>query len=175
MWPDLTIQVWLFYVMAIEISEIYRSDVSSVVAMLREFAEFENLSEYCEITDESLANAMFGQAAFVSGLIARNDGDAVGYALFYPSFSSFRGQQGFYLEDLYVKKEHRGRGLGEMMIREIARLAAKRGFERIDFQVLQWNTPAINFYKKLGAVSNEDERHFKFDGEEFTKLSEPPV
>ena len=146
-------------------------DVPDVISLMREFAAFEDLSEYCEVTEERLRVAMFGNDAVVEGLIA-NDGDkAIGYALFYPNFSSFRGQRGFYLEDIYIKSEYRGSGIGEAMLREVARIAASRGCERIDFLVLGWNTPAIKFYESQGAVRDNDERHFKFTDEAFNKLA----
>lgn len=148
-----------------------REDAASVISLMHEFAAFENLSEYCEVTEERLVVAMFGNDAVVEGLIA-NDGDkAIGYALFYPNFSSFRGQRGFYLEDIYIKSEYRGSGIGEAMLREIVRIAASRGCERIDLLVLGWNTPAIKFYESLGAVRDNDERHFKFTDEAFNKLA----
>jgi ribosomal protein S18 acetylase RimI-like enzyme len=91
--------------------------------------------------------------------------------LFYPCFASFSGQMGLYLEDIYVKPSHRGQGVGEAMLRRLAQTARERACERIDFQVLDWNTPAIRFYEKLGAVRNDDERHFKFSGEAFERLA----
>ncbi len=90
---------------------------------------------------------------------------------FYPNFSSFRGERGIYLEDIYIKPEFRGAGAGKLLLSEVARIAAERGFERMDFQVLDWNTPAIEFYKRLGAVCNADETHFKFSGEAFAALA----
>lgn len=100
------------------------------------------------------------------------DGDtAIGYALFFPNFSSFRGQCGFYLDDIYVNAEYRGKGVGKLMLKQIARRAKDRGFERIDFLVLDWNTPASGFYQKLGAVRDSDERHFKFTDQAFERLA----
>ena len=154
-----------------EIRNASPSDIADIVRLMREFAVYENLEDYCEITAEKLFASMFGDQAFVEGLIATANGGAFGYALFYPSFASFRGERGFYLEDIYIGDEHRGKGIGEEMLRHIARTALERGFERIDFQVLDWNTNAIEFYKKLGAVSNQDESHFKFSGDAFAGLA----
>ena len=148
------------------------NDVSELVRMIGDFARFEKLEAYLEVTDESLFKAMFGSWSHVEVLIAEEDGELAGYALFYPNFSSFRGQRGYFLEDLYVDQRFRGRGIGKEFIREIARRGAERGFERIDFQVLQWNTPAIGFYEALGAVRDDDERHFKFIGRPFGRLAE---
>jgi ribosomal protein S18 acetylase RimI-like enzyme len=156
--------------MDMTIRAIVPGDVPDVIALVREFAAFENLSDFCEVTEESLSAAMFGDSAVTQGLIALDGEQAIGYAIFYPNFASFRGQRGFYLEDIYINNAYRGKGVGEAMIREIARLASARGFERIDFLVLDWNTPAVMFYQKLGALRDEDERHFKFTDSAFKKL-----
>jgi len=139
--------------------------------MLREFAEFEKLSALCEVTEENLREAIFGERAFVEALIAFDGEAPVAYAIFYPCFSSFRGQRGIYLEDIYVKPSYQNRGIGEMLIREIASHAKTSGAVRMDFQVLDWNENAIRFYKKLGAEIDETERHFKFTGDAFQKLA----
>jgi ribosomal protein S18 acetylase RimI-like enzyme len=160
--------------MKLSIHQIRPGDIEDVIALLREFAAFENLSDYCEITDEKLQAAMFGDKPVVEGLITFDGDTPIGYAFFYPNFSSFRGQPGFYLEDIYIKAKYRGKGVGEKMLRETARIAASRGYERIDFLVLDWNTPAIKFYEKLGATRDDDERHFKFDGQAFRMLTSQP-
>lgn len=153
------------------IRKIQQGDISSVLGLLRELAAYEDLSAYCTVTEERLHSAMFGDGSVVEGLIAFDGDAAVGYALYYPNFSSFRGERGFHLDDIYVKSDCRGKGIGEAMLKEIARDAASRGFERIDFQVLDWNASAIEFYKKLGAVFNDEETHFKFSGSAFDKLA----
>jgi GNAT superfamily N-acetyltransferase len=157
--------------MSITIRQITADDLPAVVELMREFAAYENLSEYCEITVERLSLAMFGDDGYVEGLAAVSDRALVGYALFYPCFGSFRGERGLYLEDIFVQQEHRRGGTGLMLLKEIARLAASRGMERIDFQVLDWNEPALTFYRKHGAASNPDETHFKFSGDAFRRLA----
>jgi ribosomal protein S18 acetylase RimI-like enzyme len=157
--------------MPISIREIAENDVAAIVSLMREFAEYENLSEYCTVTEERLYATMFGASAFVDGLIFFDDDAAIAYALFYPSFSSFRGERGLFLEDIYISEEYRRHNLGEKMLREIAHIAKERGCERIDFHVLDWNTPAVNFYLKHGAEKIDDERHYKFAGEAFEKLA----
>lgn len=147
-------------------------NVPQIVEMIREFAAFENLSDYCEVTEEKLKDAMFGANPCVEGLMAFVENAPVGYALFFENFTSFRGQRGLYLEDLYVKTDYRRLKIGEAFLRKLARIAKERKFERIDFLVLEWNEPAVKFYEKLGAETNPDERHFKFGGEAFEKLSE---
>ena len=145
--------------------------IPQIVEMIREFAEFENLSEFCEVTEENLREAMFGENPCVEGLMAFYANEPIGYALFYENFSSFRGQRGVYLEDLYVKPAYRGRKIGEAFLRKLAQIARSRNFRRIDFMVLDWNETAIKFYKKLGAAMDESERHFKFTDRAFEELS----
>jgi GNAT superfamily N-acetyltransferase len=158
--------------MDVSIKPIVASDLDEVLSMIREFALFEDLSDACQVTFERLEAAMFDPGAVTEGLIARVDGNPAGYALFFPNFSSFRGQRGLYLDDIFVRKEHRASGLGGAMIKEIARIATARGFERIDFLVLDWNKPAQRFYEKLGAVQDPQERHYKFTDAAFQKLAD---
>ena len=153
------------------IREVTEQDLPAILELMREFAEYERLASYLEVTDAKLREVMFGGNAFVEGLIAISNDEKAGYAIFYPCFSTFRGQRGLFLEDLYVSEKYRGTGLGELMLRKIARFAGSRGFERIDFHVLDWNGPAIGFYEKLGATVADDERYFKFTGEAFAKLA----
>ena len=147
-------------------------DVPTIIALIREFAAFENLSDFCEVTEEKLFDAMFGASACVEGLMAFDENEPTGYALFYENFASFRGQRGLYLEDLYVKPEYRRMKIGEAFLRKLAQIAASRQFKRIDFMVLDWNENAVKFYKKLGAERDAEERHFKFTDVAFEKLSE---
>jgi len=158
--------------MEIKIQKTAESDIPHILTMMREFAEYEGLGENVEVTAERLRMAMFGEGSFVDGVMAFDGEEPVAYALFYPYFASFRGQRGMYLEDIYIKAERRGNSLGERMLREIARIATERGFERIDFQVLENNHPAIGFYEKHGAVRDDTERHFKFTDEAFLRLAE---
>lgn len=147
-------------------------DVPAIIALIREFAAFENLSEFCEVTEENLTDAMFGAESCVEGLMAFDENAPIGYVLFYENFASFRGQRGLYLEDLYVKPAYRRLKIGEAFLRKLARIARSRNFKRIDFMVLEWNENAIKFYKKLGAEMDAEERHFKFTDAAFEKLSE---
>lgn len=147
------------------------NDIPHILAMLREFAEFIELLDYCEVTEERLQKAIFGKKAVAEAIVAVESETPIAYAIFYPSFSSFRGQSGFFLEDIYIKPEFRGKGIGEGMLRYLAKLANSRGFERIDFQVLKSNEKAIKFYQKLDAKMDESENHFKFTDEAFQKLA----
>lgn len=157
--------------MTIEIRKVLRSDVPAVIGLLREFADYENLSAYCTVAEEDLADVVFGENAFVECLVAADEGEIIAYAIFYPNFSSFRGQKGMYLEDIFIRADKRNSGLGERMLKEIARFALAHGCLRLDLQVLDWNRPAIEFYQKHGAVRDDDERHFKFVDDAFARLA----
>lgn len=157
--------------MTIEIREADKRDCKGIVALMHDFAEYEKLGQYCEITEDKLMAAMFSDGACVEGIVVFDDGKMIAYALFYKSFASFRGQRGVYLEDIFIDSNYRGRGVGEAMLKTIAQTAKWQGAERIDFQVLDWNALAIGFYEKLGAVSNRDESHFRFSDEAFEKLA----
>ena len=161
--------------MDIQIRKSTPDEVPAIVRLMRDFAEFEDLGDYCEITEARLNDVMFGEQAFVEGLVAFHDEEPIAYAMFYPYFASFRGQCGFYLEDIFIAEDFRRNGLGEAMVKIVAKLAKQRGYERIDFQVLEWNTPAVKFYEKLGAVRDDSERHFKFIDGAFRSLVEDEI
>ncbi|MGI8543702.1 MAG: GNAT family N-acetyltransferase [Aridibacter sp.] len=153
------------------IREAIADDVPVILELMREFAEYENLLEYLEVTAQDLQKVLFGEDAFVQCLIALDAVEPIAYAFFYPTFSSFRGQKSVYLEDIFITKDYRKFGIGEKMLKEIAKTGKEFGAVRMDFQVLKWNEPAIGFYKKYGAIMDEDERHFKFTDEAFEKLA----
>ncbi len=157
----------------VHIAKATFNNIPAILDLLREFAEYENLLEFLEVTEERLHTALFGEGAVAEAILAFADEQPVGYAVFYPNFATFRGQRGLYLEDIFVRPAHRRGGTGEAMLSFIAGLAKERGYERIDFMVLDWNTPAINFYKKLGAEIDPSERHFKFVGAAFEDLASP--
>lgn len=157
--------------MNLQIRKLERSDISDVLAMIREFAENQQLSEYCTVSAENLDEVLFGENSFVEGLIVLAEETPIAYAIFFPYFSSFKGQRSIFLEDVYIKSEYRSFGIGEKMLREIAKIGKANNATRIDFQVLKSNEKAIKFYKKLDAVSNDDETHFKFADEAFQNLA----
>jgi ribosomal protein S18 acetylase RimI-like enzyme len=155
----------------ISIRKATSNDVPAILELMREFAEFEYLLEYLEVTEENLHEVLFGENAFVSSLVALDDEKAVAYAIFYPHFSSFRGQKSVYLEDIYISENYRKYGLGEKMLKEIASFGRGFGAVRMDFQVLKWNAPAIKFYEKHGGRIDEEERHFRITDDAFFKLA----
>lgn len=160
--------------MSTSIKTAVATDIPAILALLREFAEYESLLDYLEVNEERMNAALFGEGAVPSvaeAIVAFADDTPVGYAIFYPNFATFRGQRGMYLEDIYIQPAHRRGGTGEKMLRHICRMAKERGLERMDFMVLDWNTPAVNFYKKLGAEIDQQERHFKFTDQAFKELA----
>lgn len=146
-------------------------DVGAIVLLIREFAEFENLSALCEITETNLREAILGENGFVRALVAMAENHYVGYALFFPAFKSFRGERSVFLEDLYVTPDLRGQGLGFVMLREVAKYALEQGFARLDWQALKWNEAAIEFYKNLGAESDDENLDFRLRDAAFIELS----
>jgi GNAT superfamily N-acetyltransferase len=157
--------------MTLTIRKATPQDLPEIMDMVREFAEYEQLLEYLTVKVEDLREAMFDDNGFVECLVARDGDRAVGYAFYFPYFASFRGQRGFFLEDLFVRSDSRGSGVGGKLLRAVAREASSRGFSRIDLQVLTWNTPAVQFYNSRGALTSEDERHLKFVDEAFQSLA----
>lgn len=157
--------------MSVNIKKATANDIPAILALLREFAEYESLLDYLEVNEERMRAALFGEGSVAEAIVAFADEAPIGYAIFYPNFATFRGQRGMYLEDIYIQPAHRRGGTGEKMLRHICRLAKERGYERMDFMVLDWNTPAVNFYKKLGAEIDQQERHFKFTDQAFKELA----
>ncbi|MET0327811.1 MAG: GNAT family N-acetyltransferase [Luteimonas sp.] len=126
-------------------------DVPLVLGLIRELADYERLAE-AVVADETLLHAsLFGASPAAEVVIAEADGTAAGFALFFHTFSTFLGRRGLYLEDLFVRPPHRGRGIGRALMRHLAALAVTRDCGRFEWTVLDWNAPAIGFYRALGA------------------------
>ncbi len=136
------------------------SDAPAILALIRELAEYEKLSNACVATEELLRQNLFGKDRAAEALVAEIDAagkkQIVGYALFFKSFSTFLARPGLYLEDIYVQPPHRGRGIGKSMLRTIAQLAVERGYGRVEWCVLNWNAPSIAFYQSLGAFPMDE-------------------
>jgi GNAT superfamily N-acetyltransferase len=129
------------------------ADCGLILAFIRELAEFEQLAGEVVATDELLADQLFGAGRRgAEAVIAEVGGAPVGYALFFPSFSTFLGRNGLYLEDLYVRPAHRSRGHGRRLLAHVARLAVERGCGRLEWSVLDWNARALAFYRSVGAT-----------------------
>ena len=128
-----------------------KADTSLILAMIRELAEYEKLAHEAVATEEILARNLFGPKPYAECLIAEIDGEPAGFALFFHNFSTFVGKPGLYLEDLFVRPAYRSQGLGMKFLRELARIALERDCGRMEWWVLDWNKPAIEFYRKIGA------------------------
>jgi len=135
----------------LEIIPATPADVPLILRLIRELAAYEKLSHEVVATEELLHRALFGDGPRVETLIARADGEAAGFALFFHNFSTFLAKPGIYLEDLFVRPALRGRGIGKALLVHLARLARERGCGRLEWAVLDWNKPAIDFYESLGA------------------------
>ena len=129
------------------------ADVPAVVGMVRELAAYEKAEHEARMTPERLHDALFGEAPALFGHVAEagGDGEPAGFALWFLNFSTWRGTHGIYLEDLYVRPGHRGSGLGRELLRTLAQLCVSRGYARLEWSVLDWNTPSIDFYRAAGA------------------------
>jgi GNAT superfamily N-acetyltransferase len=147
------------------------ADVPVILALIRELAVYEKLEHLVAAKEEDLDKALFAERSVVEALIASLDDEPVGFALFFPNFSTFLGKPGLYLEDLYVRPEARGAGLGRMLLEHLAALAVDRGWGRMEWSVLDWNQPAIEFYKKMGATPMDEWTTFRVTGEQLKKLA----
>ena len=140
-------------------------DVSAIVGLIRELAEFEKLAHLLQVTPETLHPHLFGQRPVVEAQVAQLDGEVVGFALFFTNFSTFLSKPGLYLEDLYVRPALRGRGIGEALLSRLAAIAVERGYGRFEWSVLDWNSNAIRFYEKMGATVLPDWRICRITGD----------
>ena len=140
-------------------------DVDAIVGMIRELAEFEQLVHLVVITPQTLAPHLFGQRPVAECLVGEVQGELVAFALFFTNFSTFLGQPGLYLEDLYVRPAQRGSGLGKGLLERLGRLAVERGCGRFEWSVLDWNANAIAFYERMGATVMPDWRICRVSGE----------
>ncbi|HEX6963438.1 MAG TPA: GNAT family N-acetyltransferase [Lacipirellula sp.] len=146
------------------------ADVPTLLEFIRELAEYERLADMVVITEELLAQALFGERPAAEALIAELDGEAVGWALFFTNFSTFKGLPGFYIEDIYVRPQFRGRGAGKALLKRVAEMAVERDYGRVEWAVLDWNTPSIEFYKSLGATPLEEWTMYRLTGESLERL-----
>jgi GNAT superfamily N-acetyltransferase len=147
------------------------ADVPTILALIRELADYERLSDEVVATEKDLQQWLFGDRPVAEVVIGEHRGITVSYALFFYNFSTFLGKPGLYLEDLYVKPAYRDRGFGRKLLAHIARLAKTRNCSRFEWAVLNWNTPAIDLYEKLGAVPNKEWTVYRLSGEALNRLA----
>jgi GNAT superfamily N-acetyltransferase len=147
------------------------ADLPLIAELIRALAEYEKLAEEVRFDEAVLAEKLFGQRPYAEVLIGEVDGAAMGFALFFHNFSTFEGRPGIYLEDLFVRPEARGKGLGKALLVELARIAVERGCARLEWWVLDWNEPAIGFYRSLGARPMDEWTVMRVDGTALAALS----
>jgi GNAT superfamily N-acetyltransferase len=157
---------------SLSITPATEEDIPQILAFIQGLAEYEKLSDSCVATEKSLRETLFGEHRYAEVLIARLGDTPVGFVLFFHNYSTFLARPGIYLEDIFVLPEHRGKGVGKALLGRVARIAHDRGCGRLEWSVLDWNNPAIEFYKKLGATVMPDWRICRMTAVEIAKLAE---
>ncbi len=158
-----------------EIRPAQSEDVADIFRLIQALAEYEKLANEVVASEDKLRVALFSDRPAAETLVAVHDGRAVGFALFFHNFSTFRGARGLYLEDLFVEPDHRGNGLGRRLLKELAQIAVERECERMEWSVLDWNAPAIGFYKSLGAAPLDDWSIFRLTGDALQTFAAVPL
>ncbi len=156
----------------IRIREATPADVPLILDFIRRLAGYEKLAHECVATEEDLWVSLFGSAPVAEVLIAEIDELPLGFALFFTSFSTFLAKPGIWLEDLFVLPEYRGRGAGKALLAHLAALVQERGWGRLEWAVLDWNEPAIDFYRSLGAEPQEEWTTWRMTGESLRLMAE---
>ncbi|MGP0066291.1 MAG: N-acetyltransferase family protein [Isosphaeraceae bacterium] len=146
-------------------------DAEVVANLVRELAVYEKLEDRAQATPNDFRRHLFGPWPAAEAALAEVDGQPVGFALWFTNFSTFRGQAGLYLEDIFVRPEFRGLGIGKAMLAGLARLAVDRGCGRLEWSVLNWNEPAIGFYRSLGARPMDEWTVYRIDDEPLRRLA----
>ncbi len=157
---------------AISIRQATRADVPLVLQFVKGLAEYEKLTHLLEATEDMLAEELFGPKSHTEVLLGHAGAESVGFAVYFHNFSTFLGRKGLYLEDLYVRPEHRRRGYGRALLLEVARIAAARNCGRLEWSVLDWNEPAIFFYEQLGATIMHEWKLVRVTGAALDRLAQ---
>jgi len=145
-------------------------DLASIVELVEELPDYERARQDCHLTVDLLREALFCPSPALFGHVAEVDGEVVGTALWFLNFSTWRGKHGIYLEDLYVRPSLRGSGLGKALLTTLAQECVARGYSRLEWSVLDWNEPAIGFYKSLGAIPMDEWMVFRLTDRALTEL-----
>ncbi|MGA7160442.1 MAG: GNAT family N-acetyltransferase [Bacteroidota bacterium] len=149
---------------SIRIERAAPQDIPLILKFIRELAQYERMSQECVATEDLLRKALFGEKKFAEAVIAYYQDKPAGFEVFFHNFSTFLARPGIYLEDLYVSPHLRGKGIGKALLLYLAQLAKERNCGRLEWAVLDWNEPSINFYKKLGAIPLNDWTTFRLTG-----------
>ena len=156
--------------MVFRIDPATEADVPLVLRMIRSLGEYEKLSHEVVATESTLREALFGGRPYAEVVIGYAGDEPAGFALFFHNFSTFLSAPGLYLEDLFVEPKWRGQGLGRLLLTHLAKIAVDRGCRRMEWSVLNWNDPAIGFYKRLGAAPQDEWSVFRLAGDTLTAL-----
>ena len=155
----------------IRIQPASESDVPLIVKFIRDLAEYEKLSDMVVATEENIREHLFGPNPVAEALLAFWNDAPVGFALYFRNFSTFLAKPGIYLEDLFVEPAYRGKGIGKALLVRLAEIAVERGYGRLEWAVLDWNTPSIEFYRNLGAIAKHEWTIFQVTGDELVRLA----
>jgi GNAT superfamily N-acetyltransferase len=156
---------------AVSIRPAQLDDAELLVNLVFELAVYEKLEQHARATPEDFRRHLFGSRPAAEAVVAEVEGEPVGFALWFSTFSTFRGQPGLYLEDIFVKPGCRGRGIGKALLAAVAKKAVERGCARLEWSVLDWNAPAIGFYQALGARPMDEWTVFRIDDEPLRRLA----
>jgi GNAT superfamily N-acetyltransferase len=156
----------------VKISAAKEADIPEILELVRELAVYEKLTHLLVATEAGYWECLFGKHPVAEALMARKGKEAVGYAIFFRNFSTFLGKPGIYLEDIFVLPSHRGKGIGKKMLATVAAIAQERGCGRLEWSVLDWNTPSIDFYRSLGAEPLDGWTIFRMTEDTIAKLAE---
>lgn len=157
--------------MSLTICPAVRTDAAQILAYITELAEFERARDQVVATLADIEHSLFGKGSTVHSLICERDGKAIGFAVYFYSYSTWQGRNGIYLEDLYITPEQRGGGAGRDVLRHIAREAVAKGCGRFEWSVLDWNEPAIGFYQSLGAEPQAEWVRYRLDGDKLLQFA----
>lgn len=155
------------------VREARESDVERIHQLVQDLATYERAPDQVKATPEQLRAALFGPRPAAYALVAESGHQIVGFALYFLNFSTWEGVHGIYLEDLYVMPEHRGTGLGKALLKSLAQIAVERGYARFEWWVLDWNTPSIDFYRRLGAVPMDEWTVYRLTGDALRAAAAP--
>jgi GNAT superfamily N-acetyltransferase len=154
-----------------EIKPATINDAQTIVDLIKAIAEYEKLSDQVKATPETIIEHLFSQKSYAECLIAFENNEPIGFALFFHNFSTFVSKPGIYLEDLFVLENHRGKGYGKKLLLRLIALAKQRNCGRVEWSVLNWNKPAIDFYESLGATAMNEWTTYRLNEETITSLS----
>ena len=155
----------------LRIAPATENDLGLILSFIRKLAEYEKLSHMVVATEENIREHVFGPNPVAEVLLAYWDQEPVGFALFFRNYSTFLGRAGIYLEDLFVDPEQRGKGIGKALLIRLAQIAVERGYGRLEWAVLNWNTPSIEFYRSLGAAPEDEWTVYRVTGDALARLA----